>query len=297
MTSIQGKIVNKLSRFLFNNWSEGSISEQRARQEKSTRFARLPKNVCFQPIIINGIPSEWIEANNSKAGVILYLHGGAYALGSINSHREFLSRLALFTQIKILAINYRLAPEHPFPAALEDALTAYHYLLTQGFDPSQVIIAGDSAGGGLTLAALISLRDAGEKLPAGAFCISPWVDLSFPDPFSKKTAKPDPILSSKILEGYAKYYAGNTEPTNPLISPIYADLRGLPPLLIHVGENEILLDESIRFSEKARQAGVIITLVTWEGMFHVFQLFSFLPETQKSMEQINSFVSIEIAQP
>lgn len=196
---IQGKISNRLSRFLFKNWSEGSLSEQRTRQERLTRFARFPKNVHFLPFLIDEIPSEWIEADNSKSGVILYLHGGAYSLGSINVHREFLFRLALATKIKILAINFKLAPEYPFPAALEDTLSAYRFLLNRGISSTQIIIAGDSAGGGLALAALISIRDSDQQLPAGAFRISPWVDLTLTGNSIKNNAKLDPILSSEIL--------------------------------------------------------------------------------------------------
>jgi epsilon-lactone hydrolase len=291
MPSIQAVIARKMLQVQSYSWAKGSIEQQRSRQEKSTRFFRISKEVHCQPAIINGIAAEWIICPTAKESMILYLHGGAYALGSINSHREYLSRLALATQQKVLAINYRLAPEHPFPAALEDSLMAYRWLLSQGFDSSDIVIAGDSAGGGLTLATLVSLRDAGDPLPACAVCISPWVDLTLSGKSMHKKALVDPLLSSIILKIYSKHYAGDFETNNPLISPLFADLKGLPPLLIHVGTNEILLDEAIQISEKARLAGVNVTLETWEGMFHVFQIIPFLPETKTSFGHIAKFIS------
>jgi acetyl esterase/lipase len=189
-----------------------------------------------------------------------------------------------------------LAPEHPFPAALEDALMAYRWLLEQGTNSSHIVIAGDSAGGGLTLSSLVSLRDAGDLLPACAVCISPWVNLTLPvKPLNTRTSI-DPILNFSLLEMYAKQYAGNLERNLPLISPLIADLNGLPPLLIHVGTNEILLDQATQITENAINAGVNVTLETWEGMFHAFQILPFLPETQKSLEQINKFISTNLDQ-
>jgi acetyl esterase/lipase len=190
-----------------------------------------------------------------------------------------------------LAINYRLAPEHPYPAALEDSIAAYHWLLTQGVDPSQIIIAGDSSGGGLVLVTMVTLRDAGEQLPAGAVCISPWTDLSLTGASIHQKSKLDPILNPTSLDMYAKFYAGEYELTSPLISPLYADLQELPPLLIQVGADEILLDDAIRLTEKARDARVDVTLEIWDEMFHVFQLIPFLPETKKAIGSIAEFVS------
>jgi acetyl esterase/lipase len=237
------------------------------------------------------VPAEWIEASDADLGVILYLHGGAYALGSINSHREIVARLARTTKMRGLAIDYRLAPEHPYPAALEDAIAAYLWLLTQGYDPSQIIIAGDSAGGGLALGTLVTLRDAGKPLPAGAVCISPWTDLATTGASIQNKAKVDLILDPDSLEKYAKYYAGEHELTSPLISPLYADPKGLPPLLIQVGTDEILLDDATRFTKNAQESGVDVTLEIWDQMFHVFQMISFLPETKKAVGNIAEFVA------
>jgi len=289
--SFRNKIIKKLISYQMCGWSEGTIEEQRARQEKTSRYARLPADIQCDPIDVDGIPAEWIHSADADFGVVLYLHGGAYALSSITIYREFISRLVLATKMRCLAINFRLAPEHPFPAALEDATAAYRWLLTQEFDSSQIVIAGDSAGGGLTLATLLSLRDAGDQLPAGAICVSPWLDLALTGVSIKQKAKLDPILDPVSLERYAKYYAGENDLTYPLISPLYADLQGLSPLLIQVGTDEILLDDAVRLVEKARGAGVDVTLEIWDEMFHAFQLIPFLPESRKMIERIAQFVS------
>lgn len=289
--SIQAKIIKKLMPRLMSGWSEGPIEEQRARQEKSNRFTKLPADTICQPVDADGVLAEWIDAPDAVSGAFLYLHGGAYALNSINTHRELVARLTHATKLRGLAIDYRLAPEHPHPAALEDALAAYRWLLTEGFTPSQIVIMGDSAGGGLALATLIALRDAGEPLPAGAICISPWVDLAHTGASIQSKAKADAILDIDSLERYAGYYAAGQDRKRPLISPLYADLSGLPPLLIQVGSDEVLLDDSVRCAENARKAGVDVTLNVWDGLFHAFPIIAFLPETKEAVENIAAFVA------
>jgi len=274
-----------------SGWAEGTITEQRARQEKLSKYTRLPVEIQYHPVDADGVPAEWIERTESNLGVILYLHGGAYALGSITGHREWTARLAQATRMRCLALNYRLAPEHPFPAALEDAIASYHWLLAQGVEPSDIIIAGDSAGGGLALSTLVKLRDAGEQLPAGAVCLSPWTDLVLTGASIHSKAKADFILNRDSLQKYAGYYAAQHHVANPWISPLYADLTGLPPLLIQAGSDEILLNDATRLAEKARAVGVDVHLEIWDEMFHVFQLFSFLPETKQAVSQIAAFVS------
>jgi acetyl esterase/lipase len=276
-------------------WAKGSIQEQRSRQEKSTRFFRKNKDIIFRPVTIQDIPAEWIECTQPGHGVILYFHGGAYALGSINVHRELLSRLASTTKLKVVAINYRLAPEHPFPAALEDARSAYRWLLSQGYDSSRIAIAGDSAGGGLALSTLIQLQAAGEALPACAVCISPWTDLTLSGQSVKTKAAADPMLNASLLEIYAKYYAGGADIHDPLISPLFGEMKGLPPLLIHVSTDEILLDDAQRLFENARNAGVDVTLKIWDQMFHVFQIIPYLPESKQSMDEISRFIAKHLA--
>ncbi len=270
------------------------VEEQRARAEKMARFFRLPKGLQCQSVDVNGVPAAWFIPETARDGVILYLHGGAYALGSVNTYRDLVSRLAKAAGVKALAIDYRRAPEHPYPAALEDAVAAYRWLLGQGFAPAQIIIAGDLAGGGLTLAALLALRDDGQPLPAGAVCISPWVDLALTGRSMQEKADVELVLDRDSLAKFAALYTDGQEVTDALISPLYADLTGLPPLLIQVGTDEILLDDSLRFTQKAEAAGVDVELTVWEGMFHVFHMFPFFAETAEAVTQIAEFVSGKI---
>lgn len=289
MPSLPARLISIILQLQAFGWAKGSLQEQRSRQEKASRFLPLPRGVSIQATEIEGISAESIEAKGPKEGVILYLHGGAYALGSAHIHREFLGRLAAACGLKVLAINYRLAPEHPFPAALEDAVTAYRWLRKQGLDPAKIVLAGDSAGGGLALAALIALRGSGDALPACAVCLSPWVNL-VSTPASANNNR-DPILNPQLLGEYARLYAQDADPANPLISPIYADLAGLPPLLISAGSCEILLDDALLLAKRARQANVEVVMEVWEGMFHVFQIVPFIPETNLSVQQIAEFVA------
>lgn len=293
--SIRGRIIKKLVSIQMAGWSEGSIEAQRARQEKLSKYARPAAGVDCQPITVDGVPAEWITPPAPVSGVILYLHGGAFTLGSINVHREWIARLAGATRVRCLAIDYRLAPEDPFPAALEDVLTAYHWLLDQGFSASRLVIAGDSAGGGLALSALVKLRETGGELPAGAVMISPWIDLALHGASIQQNARLDPILEPSILADCARYYAGENALTTPLISPLYADLHDLPALLIQVGTDEILFDDAIRIADRARDSGVEVTLSVWDEMFHVFQLISFLAETKQALAQIAAFVLEQLA--
>jgi acetyl esterase/lipase len=289
--SLRTTLIKKLVALSMTGWSERAVEAQRARQEKTSKYVRLPADIRCHSVRVDDVPAAWIETSDVGSGVLLYLHGGAYALGSMNIHREWIARLARATKTRVLAIDYRLAPEHPYPAALEDVLTAYRWLIKEGSPPSQIIIAGDSAGGGLTLATLVALRDAGDPLPAGAVCISPWTDLALTGASIHSKAEADPMLSAEGLKKYASYYARGHDLTTPLISPLYADLRSLPPLLIQVGSDEILLDDAVRFADKARAAGVKVTLQVWDEMFHVFHMLGFLAETKEALGCIAEFVS------
>jgi acetyl esterase/lipase len=289
--SIRTRILNKLVAWQMSGWSKGSVIAQRARQEHTSKYAPLPADMHCQPVSVAGIPAEWIQAPDARPGALLYLHGGAFSLGSIAVFREWAARLARATKTRALLIGYRLAPEHPYPAALDDVTAAYRWLLQKGVEPSKIILAGDSAGGGLALSALVSLRDAGCPLAAGTVCISPWTDLALTGDSIQTKAQVDPILTPGDLGTYAGYYAGPVKRTEPLLSPLYADWTGLPPLLIQVGSNEILLDDAVRSAAKARAAGVEVTLETWEDMFHVFHMLPFLPETKRALESIAAFAS------
>jgi acetyl esterase/lipase len=287
--SLQARLVKLLLPFQFRGFGALGFTEQRARQQKGSRFIRLPAGTVTEPVDACGAAAEWVAAPDAGGGVILYFHGGGYVLGLTAVHRAWLARLSQATGRRGLAVAYRLAPEHPFPAALDDALAAYRWLLAQDIAPEHILFGGDSAGGGLALALLVALRNAGEPLPAGAFCLSPWTDLALTGASMQANAAKDAILSADLLGRYAAAYVNGRTPTDPLISPLYADLTGLPPLLLQVGTEETLLDDSARFVEKAQQAGVAATLDCYKGLFHVFPLFDFLPESRQALARIARF--------
>jgi len=267
--------------------------------EAVTWLLPVPDDVKCEPVDAGGVPSEWISAPGADAErVIHYLHGGGYSMGSIKTHREMVSRLSRAAGARALAIDYRLAPENPFPAAVEDSTAVYRWLLSTGVDPARLVIAGDSAGGGLTVATLVALRDAGDPLPAAAVCLSPWVDMEGIGESMTTKAEVDPMVQREdLLEGAKEYLAG-ADPRAPLAAPIYADLSGLPPLLIHVGGAETLLDDSTRLADRAKAAGVDVTLEVWDEMFHVWQYCAaILPEGQQAIDRIGEFIREHIGAP
>ncbi|MFI5397472.1 MAG: alpha/beta hydrolase [Candidatus Binatia bacterium] len=273
-----------------------SVADMRAGIEALTSIAVLPDDVTVEPAHAGGVPAAWVAAPGAhREHVILYLHGGGYVMGSIKSHCELAARLSRAAAARVLLIEYRLAPEHPHPAAVEDATAAYRWLLGIGIAPSRIIIAGDSAGGGLTVATLVALRDAGQTLPAAGVCLSPWVDLEGVGDSMTTKAAVDPMVQAGDLRKMAAMYLGGKQPRTPLAAPLYAELSGLPPLLIQVGTAETLLDDSTRLAERARKAGVAVTLETWEDMIHVWQAFaSLLPEGQQAIERIGAFIKARI---
>jgi acetyl esterase/lipase len=269
-----------------------SIEEQRAQMEVGLTQFQLPTDVRCDPVDAGGVPAEWITTPGVVAErVIYYLHGGGYVLGSINTHREMVSRLSRAASARVLILDYRLAPENPFPAAVDDSTAAYRWLLSVGVDPARLVIAGDSAGGGLTVATLVTLRDAGESLPQTGICLSPWVDLECVGECMVTRADRDPVLTRDISLMLAKAYLGDTDPRTPLASPIYADLTGLPPLLIQVGTAEVLFDDATRLADRARAAGVDVILEPWDNMIHVWHMFAaILPEGQQAIDRIGEFI-------
>lgn len=273
------------------------LAEQRASYEKRIETyvghpLALPEGTRIESVDVDGIPAEWISpAGADQERVVLFFHGGAYVLGSLTSHREFVARLSAAARVRSLQVGYRLAPEHVFPAALDDALTAYRWLLAHGTRPEHVILAGDSAGGGLSLALLQVVRDQHLPMPAGAVFFSPWTDLAGTVESRTTRNEADPIFSGSLINFLANFYAGTEEKHHPLLSPVYADLRGFPPLLIEVGNDEVLLDDALQLAEHARVAQVPVELTVWEGMWHVFQQYaSVLPEGQQSIENIGRFI-------
>ncbi len=266
-----------------------TLEEQRAAFETAPRFP-LAEDVKCEKVDAGGVPGEWISTPGAAdERVILYLHGGGYVLGSVNTHRELISRLSRAAGVRVLAIDYRLAPESPFPAAVHDSVAAYRWLLSQGVEPGNIVVGGDSAGGGLTVATLLAIRDAEGPLPAAGVCISPWADMECTSVIER--AKTGGMIQPESILGMARAYLGGADPRTPLASPIFADLKGLPPLLIQVGGAEELLDDSTRLAELAEAVGVDVTLESWEDMFHVWHSFAtMLPEAQQAIDRIGEFV-------
>ena len=272
--------------------SEPTIEEMRAGIESMSTMMPLAADIAFERIDAGGVAAAWVVAPNADpARVVLYLHGGGYVIGSINTHRELAARISRAARARVLLIDYRLAPEHPHPAAVEDALAAYRWLLARGVAPGRLAIAGDSAGGGLTVATLVALRDTGLPLPAAGVCLSPWVDLEGVGDSMTTKADVDPMVQRDGLLKMAAAYLAGESPRTPLAAPLYANLSGLPSLLIQVGTAETLLDDATRLAERARKAGVAVTLDPWEDMIHVWQAFApMLPEGQQAIERIGEFI-------
>lgn len=303
MTSLRGVLFREFLRWQIRRLYQGGerfeprpIHLVRERLDRWGSRLPLPQGTQVERVQIEHIPAEWVTPPRvTEDGVLLYLHGGGYSAGSAASHRGLVAQLAKAAGIRALVPEYRLAPEHPFPAALEDAVTVYKYLLRQGVPPHRIILAGDSAGGGLAVATLVALRDQGIPLPAGAVLLSPWTDLAGTGESLRTRAKQDPWLVPEGVRPVAALYHGDTPPTHPLVSPLYADLHGLPPMLIHVGDSEILLSDATRLAEKARQAGVPVSLHVWPGMFHVFHIFyPFVPEAHKAIREIGEWIRVRL---
>lgn len=251
---------------------------------------RLAEDVEVEAVF-TPVPGLWITTAAGQDRSILYFHGGGYALGSAKAYAEMTSWLARAAQARVFVLDYRRAPEYRFPSALEDAALAYRWLLSSGADPRALAVAGDSAGGGLTLALLTSLRDRGEALPSCGVCISPWVDLEMTGESIQSKAAVDPLLTREGLQQFADWYLGGQDARNPLVSPLRADLTELPPLLIQVGTSEILLDDARRLYQRARANGVQVRLSEYEDMPHVWHVFaSFLPEARQAASEIAEFV-------
>ncbi len=269
-----------------------TIAQARELVEEFYAQFPVPADVSVEHVSIAKASADWVATPGANADrAVLYLHGGAYVLCSAHAYREMTSRIARAAAARTLVLDYRLAPEHPFPAAIGDAVAAYEFILAQGIKPSNIAIVGDSAGGGLTLATLVTLRDTGSPLPACAVCISPWIDLECAGGTMETKAAVDPLCTRESLIDEARLYLAGANPRNPLASPLYADLRGLPPLLIQVGTEETLLDDAYRLEERAKNAGVRVTLDVFEDMPHVWHVFaSYLPEAQQAIDRIGEFV-------
>ena len=272
---------------------ELTIEQIRAGWEKFAASFVPAADITFKAVTAEGVPAEWVTAPDSSSNrVVLYFHGGGYAIGSIASYRSYTGRLARATRSRLLSVGYRLAPEHPFPAAVDDAVASYRWLLAQGISPSRICVVGDSAGGGLALAMAIASRDAGTPLPAAIVAIGPITDQAKEGASMQERAHLDPIVSYESSLAYARRYVGEKgNLKHPLASPLYADLRGLPPLLIMVGTHEALFDDSARFAAKAEAAGVDVQLDIWEEMIHVWPFFAdILPEGRQAIDMMGDYV-------
>ncbi len=269
-----------------------TVEEMRAGFDQFANFFPLEPDIKCEPVQVGSIKAEWITAPNADpARAVLYLHGGGYVIGSIGTHRAFAGRISRASKARVLVIEYRLAPEHPHPAAVEDAVAAYRFVIAQGLKPSRIAVAGDSAGGGLTVATLVAIRDAKLSLPAAGACLSPWVDLEGSGDSMKTRAAVDPMVQKDGLLKMAQAYLAGRPPRTPLASPLYAELSDLPPLLIQVGTAETLLDDATRLAERAKKAGVKVTYEPWENMIHVFQIFGpMLDEAQQAVGKIGAFI-------
>jgi len=289
----------RLNRFLSDRSGELNVEKDRRDTEAMARMFKPLAPVQYTPVIANNIPAEWVSpVGGSTERVILFIHGGSFNSGSIVSHRPLAANIALACKARALLIDYRLAPEHPFPGAGQDTLAAYEWLLASGIPAEQIVVAGDSAGGTLTLALLVQLRDQGKPLPALAVCLSPATDLTASGESWTRNAGKDVMLDPRKEHTSIELYLRDADPRNPLASPLYADLHGLPPLLIQVGSDEVLLSDATRLAERAKDAGVQVKLEVWEGMQHEWQFAaSFLPEGRRAINQIGEFVDSVLLRP
>ncbi len=272
-----------------------NLVAMRARLEQLGDRGTLPAQLSRDTHALGGVVTEWTRHAAGGHGTVLYCHGGAYAVGSPKVYRGLAARLAVAAGCDVAAIDYRLAPEHIHPAAPDDAIAAYEALLAHT-DPRSIVIAGDSAGGNLTLATLLRIRDRGMPAPAGAVLLSPWTDLTGSGESMHVNARRDPMLPAQRVAEAAVLYAPHSDHRHPDVSPLFGDFSGLPPLDIHVGSTEILLDDSRRLASRARAAGVDATLTIWPRMPHVFPIFAdFLPEGRRAIDHIAAFISARLS--
>jgi len=284
-------VIERIRR-VYRGWNrDTSVAQMRRDWDAAFEGCTVP--VSCERVSADGVDGEWIASSGAQQDkAILYFHGGGFRLGSVSSHRDLIARIADASSCRVLAINYRLAPQHRFPAPVEDAIAAYGWMLDQGIKPKNIAFAGDSAGGNLVLAGMLSLRERRLPLPVAGALMSPWTDLAATGASYVSRADADPIHQRPMILALAKNYLGEDgDPCHPLASPLYADLTGLPPLLIQVGDRETVLDDSTMFADKARAAGVDVELQIWDGMIHVFQMFaSELAEARQAIDSVAAFL-------
>jgi acetyl esterase/lipase len=277
---------------------QASLAERRRRAAAADRWVRdPPPGIERVPVDAGGVAAEWVKAPVAQAGVnILYLHGGGYVIGSPSLYRNLTWRLARSAAARLLAIDYRLAPEHPFPAAVDDTMAAYEWILAGGADPRRLVVIGDSAGGGLAFALLLRCRDEGRlPLPAAVVALSPWTDLALTGASLTRNAVADPFLDANGIPPIAECYLAGADPRHPYASPLYGDPTGLPPALIQVGGDEVLRDDATRMADRLRAGGCEVALEVWPRMPHVWHLFaSVMPEARRAIVRVGAFVREQV---
>jgi acetyl esterase/lipase len=263
--------------------------------KEAVKRLQFTEGTSRESILANGVPCEWIMPQDiSTKGILIYIHGGGFVFGLTPNHLQMVAALAREMKIKTLMVDYRLAPKYPFPAALEDCVSVYKWVLAQDISPESIVIAGDSAGGNLAITSLIRLRELDISMPSAIACLSPVVNL-MPDA-NQRAGYKDLLLPSKAINFYNAAYVGNNNAKNPLISPIFGDLADLPPILVHIGEDEILRDNAVSFSMLAKEAGVNITYKIYARMWHVWQLYLNLPQSTQSLGEIKDFLISHLIQ-
>lgn len=292
MGSFQSNVANLIARMVRNSFfiHKAETKTQRKSFERISNFTKFPRFVKSNPTSLAELPAvSFIPKKKTTDRIVLYLHGGAYVAGSVNTHRALIARIARAAKCEAIGIDYRLAPEHPYPAALEDSLAAYKALLADGH--TNIFLVGDSAGGGLTLATMLKLREEKLPMPCGAALISPWSDLALTGESIRTKEHVDPLINPNILSTFAQKYIDEDSPKNPFISPLYADLHNMPPIFIQVGGSELLLDDATRLAKKLKKAGCDVELEIWDEMIHVWHyLGGMIPEAQNAIRGIGNFI-------
>ena len=278
-------------------WRLPPVDHLRTLLETSTMLSTLPWGVTFEKRHFDSFYAECLHPSRSLPGkVMLYLHGGGYVIGSPHTHRALAGKIALGTRLTTLVIDYRKAPENPFPAALDDAHAAYLFLLEKGFSGENIVLAGDSAGGGLCIALQYKIRAEGLPLPLCSVLLSPYVDLTGTSHSLKRNAQNDRFLDVFEMRRWAEYYAGPHHLENPLISPLYGDLGGLPPMLVQASESEVLYDDSCQLVEKAQKAGLAVEFQTWKGLIHWWHMFGTMPEAKEAIQKIIGYINVRVTE-
>lgn len=292
MPSIQSRLIKAGIRIrrLTSSSNKMSVREMRQKFDELLTKIPVPSNITFEHTAINGVPCDWIRVENPTEQKIIFVHGGGYAIGSPRGYYSLAARIGLASNADVLLIDYKLAPEFPFPAGLSDVVNVYHGLLNS-VKAHNIIFAGDSAGGGLIVAALMKLREENMEMPKRAILMCPWLDLTLSGDSLHKVKRRDPMLTIRNLHFLAKHYIGKEDPNNPFASPVFGNFQNFPPILVQAGEHDILRSDSERFAKRAKSHGVEVDFKIWKGMFHVWQFYArILPEAEQAVNEIGVFI-------